>query len=278
MQLHPDDHGAPRDGALFPRLAARAALESPALAAKGTSLPAYELKFLISEPLARVLENRLREGLLLDPHADPTLGGAYRIASVYFDTPEFAIYRRLQGHRRHKYRLRRYGAGNAVFLERKSKRAGRVRKRRAALALDAAAGLLAAPAPPMEAAQSRSPSEADFLLRQFAARRLRPVCRIAFDRTAFVGVGEHGPVRVTLDRAARGLPAADCSLEPFVGGFPLLAGEAVVEFKFLSAPPVFFKELIAALKLASRSVSKYRRCVEAAGLAPTDAEREVRHA
>ena len=59
--------------------------ESPALA--GTGAPAYELKFLLTEPQARQVEAMLRENLALDPHADPTLG-AYRVTSVYFDTPQ----------------------------------------------------------------------------------------------------------------------------------------------------------------------------------------------
>jgi hypothetical protein len=53
----------------------------------------------------------------------------------------------------------------------------------------------------------------------------------------------------------------------------VLADEVITEFKFLGAMPTAFKDLVEGLRLAPRSVSKYRRCVEAVGLVggPADA-------
>lgn len=232
--------------------------ESPSLRAPaGRDVRAYEVKFLLTEPEATELEDRLRGRLLYDPHADPTLGNAYRVTSLYFDTPRFDVYRRSDGYRRHKYRLRRYGAAPTLFLERKSKRGERVWKRRTMVPLD-------------EVAMLDGPPPADWpgawYAQDLAARGLRPACRVTYDRVAFVGGAEDGPVRVTLDRAARGLPAAEPTVGPFVGGLPLLCGEVIAEFKFLDAMPALFKGLIEAMRLEPRSASKYRRCVEAAGL------------
>ena len=47
----------------------------------------------------------------------------------------------------------------------------------------------------------------------------------------------------------------------------LLEDEVITEFKFLGAMPAAFKEVVEGLRLSPRSVSKYRRCVEAVGLA-----------
>ncbi len=229
--------------------------ESPALA--GFRVPAYELKFLLTEAQAGEVEAMLRDHLALDPHADPTLGSAYRVTSVYFDTPRFDVYHRAAGHRTHKFRLRRYGSDPAVYLERKSKRAGRVWKRRTAVPLAGLDGL----------SGTADDWPGAWFARQLTARGLRPVCRVTYERTAFVGAGPDGPVRLTMDRFARGLASPTAGrVEPFDGGLPLLDRGVIVEFKFLAAMPALFKEVVAALRLAPSGVSKYRRCAAAAGL------------
>src|SRR5206468_650243 len=80
--------------------------ESPTLSSVARTAKAYELKVLVSERQAELLAARLCEHLALDPYADPTLGNAYRVISVYYDTANFDVYHRGEGHRRHKYRLR----------------------------------------------------------------------------------------------------------------------------------------------------------------------------
>ena len=86
-----------------------AVLDSPGLYRDAAETPAFEVKFLLSSAEAREVERRLRGRLAPDPHADPALGGAYRVTSVYFDTPALDVYRRSDGYRRRKYRVRRYG-------------------------------------------------------------------------------------------------------------------------------------------------------------------------
>lgn len=230
--------------------------ESPALV--GSGAPAYEMKFLLSTAQAREVEAMLRGHLALDPHADPTLGNAYRVTSVYFDTPAFDVYRRAADHRGHKFRLRRYGADPTVYLERKTKRNGQVWKRRSAVPVAELAHLTDGHAEEWPGA---------WFAWHLAAGDLRPVCRVTYERTAFVGAGPDGPIRLTLDRAARGLASsAPQQVEPFDGGLPLLGGEVIAEFKFLTAMPHLFKSVIGELRLAPSSMSKYRRCAEAAGL------------
>lgn len=234
--------------------------ESPSLAASaGTDVPAFEVKFLLPEMEARAVESRVRGVLALDPYADPALGDAYRVTGVYFDTPRFDVYHRADGYRARKYRLRRYGAAPAAFLERKSKRAGQVKKRRTPV-----------PLPELREINGTVREEwpgAWFAL-QLAQRQLQPVCRVTYERVAFVGTSADGPIRVTFDRAARGLPASGLHLEAFPGGVALLTDEVIVEFKFLGAMPQLFKGLIEEMRLTPRPCSKYRRCVEAAGIAP----------
>lgn len=218
-------------------------------------IPAYELKFLLSEPAARDLAAWAAGRFEPDPHAGPA--GSYRVTSVYLDTPAFDVCRRAEGFKVHKHRARRYGTEDVVHLERKSKDRGRVWKHRTAVPLDR----LAEPA-------------AHWFADEVADLGLRPVCRVTYERTAFVGTGPTGPVRLTLDRAAVGGRTDGLAPDPLDAGLPLLDGATVVEFKYLMALPPVFKDLAAAFKLTPTGVSKYRRFAAAAGLVsegPTDA-------
>jgi hypothetical protein len=231
---------------------------SPGLVRSAAAVPAFEVKFLLTEAEAREVERRLRRRLTPDSHGDPALGGAYRVTSVYFDTSAFDVYRRSEGHRRRKFRVRRYGTSPTAYLERKTKSAQQVRKRRTAIPLaelPRLAGALTADWP------------GAWFVKRLALRDLRPVCRVTYERVALVGHTPDGPIRATFDRAAVGGPTTGPVPEPVGDGPRLLDGEVIAELKFLGAMPVLFKSVVEDLRLTPSPVSKYRRCVEAAGLA-----------
>jgi VTC domain len=232
---------------------------SPGLIRSAATVPAFEVKFLLTEAEAQAMQRRLRRRLMLDPHGDPTLGGAYSVTSVYFDTAAFDVYRRSEGHRRRKFRVRRYGMNATAYLERKTKSAQQVRKRRTALPLAELTRLSAEVPPDWPGA---------WFVRRLGLRNLRPVGRVTYERLALVGHTPDGPIRATFDRAAVGAPADGPVPDPVSNGPSLLNGAVIGELKFLGAMPALFKSLVEDLRLAPGPVSKYRRCVEAAGLAP----------
>jgi hypothetical protein len=235
---------------------------SPSLATPGDGGgPAFELKFLLDPARSREAEDWARQCLTLDPHGDIALGGAYWTTSLYCDTPELDVYHRSPSYKRRKFRLRRYGVGPAVFLERKTKAGDRVAKRRVAVA-DAELAMLAHP-------MSLVTWPGHWFHRRLVARRLGPACRISYQRTAYVGAGADGPLRLTLDRRLRGLLTTEWDVTAFEGGQPLLDGQVILELKFRSALPRLFKELVTSLRLSPRAVSKYRLCREAWGLSPS---------
>ena len=234
-----------------------AVVESPGLYRDATETPAFEVKYLLSSAEAREVERRLRGRLAPDPHADPRLGGAYRVTSVYFDTPALDVFRRSDGYRRRKYRVRRYGDAPTVFLERKAKKKQQLRKKRTSVPLDELTTL---------AGEVPADWAGAWFAAQLAERGLRPVCRVSYERVALVGTCPDGPIRVTFDRAARGAAATAVEPAPVADGPALLADEVIAEFKFLGAMPTAFKEVVENLRLCPGSVSKYRRCVEACGL------------
>ena len=221
---------------------------SPSLVAvPDGAIPAFELKFLLTEPAARDLAEWAAGRLAPDPHAGPA--GSYRVTSVYLDTPRLDVALRADGFRVHKHRARRYGTEPVVHLERKSKDRGRVWKYRTAVPLDRLSEPLA-----------------HWFADEVADLGLRPVCRVTYDRTAFVGSGPTGPVRLTIDRAAVGAAADGLAPDPLDDGLPLLGGSVVAEFKYLASLPPVFKEAVAAFRLTPTGVSKYRRFAAAAGL------------
>jgi hypothetical protein len=236
-------------------------MESPALLASNDSpIPAYEMKFLLTESEAKAVEHRLVDCMTIDPHADPTLANAYRVTSIYFDTPRLDVYHRTDGYRVHKFRIRRYGNDTDLFLERKSKKSGRVWKQRSGITL----------------AHLHQVSDLTldwcgaWFAHELAKRQLSPVCAVTYQRSAWIGSGPDGAIRVTMDRAVRGQTAKGLEIEPFGGGSPLLHGEVIVEFKFLQTMPLFFKEIIESMKLSPSAASKYRRCAAAIGLISGD--------
>lgn len=238
-----------------------AGFESPSLATSENGVPAFELKFLLDEARARQVEDWARQRLTLDPHGDPTLGGAYRTTSLYCDTPELDVFRRSPSYKRRKFRVRRYGSLPWAFVERKSRWGDRVAKRRTALPEEELVHL----AHPM----SLVTWPGHWFHRRLIARRLSPACRISYQRTAYVGSCPESPLRLTLDRRIHGILTNDWTLAPFEGGLSLLAGQVILEFKFRQALPLPFKEVITDQRLSPLSVSKYRRCREAWGAVAT---------
>ncbi len=239
---------------------------SPALCEQADEKPAFEVKFLLRGADAHEVERLLQPKMMLDPHADPKLGNAYRVTSVYYDTAQYDVYHRGDGFRSRKYRIRRYGSSPTVFLERKSKREQQVKKVRTAIGVESLAGLEHANGDDWPGA---------WFARQVADRNLLPVCRVTYERVAYAAANADGPIRVTFDRAAHGAAAVGALPQMVDNGRPLLNDEVIVEFKFLAGMPVLFKEVIERLKLAPRSGSKYRRCADAVGLIPVPRRGDV---
>ncbi len=232
---------------------------------------AFELKFFLPEAGAAAVAAWAigAGGMRPDPHGDPALGGCYTTSTLYLDTDALDVYYRREGYAKRRYRVRRYGEDRSVHLECKSKSGDRVSKQRSPVPLEEAC--FVGRAGEVEGWGGR------WFAERIAALGLRPASVVTYRRAAFIGVSEQGPVRVTIDRAARA-----CLCGPSMGWAPELIGEgegpdvlggrAIVELKYLTALPLVFKSLMKNLTLHPASVSKYRLGREALGSpAPGDA-------
>jgi hypothetical protein len=233
-----------------PAIANRGTYLSPALARRFGGPPAYEIKFRLEPSRAQHVEEWARRHMAFDPYADPAHDYAYRVHTLYLDTPRLDMFRRVPGHKRHKFRLRRYGTEPVVFLERKSKTDDWVAKRRTKVDAGELMQLFVAPADPAWAGH--------WFRRRLAFRGLRPTCRMSYDRVAHVGPGPNGLLRLTLDRQVQCAPADGWTVGEIPGARPALNVDVIVELKYRAAMPAVYKGLLASLGLCPRQTSKYR--------------------
>jgi hypothetical protein len=224
---------------------------------------ARELKFLLDERQAPALREWARARLARDRFGSGPHGDDYATTSLYFETPRFDVYHRRGSYGRSKFRIRRYGSADVVFLERKFRTNRLLAKRRTTvpiLEMDHLAG-----STPVASWSGY------WFHRRVLLRRLNPLIQMSYDRTARVGMANAGPMRMTIDTNLRVLPMPDRAFIPGVG-FPLIEGQCIVELKYRVELPALFKELVETFRLAPGPVSKYRIGLGALDYAPLTAD------
>jgi len=213
-----------------------------------TRWSASEIKFLVQPALGVEIERWAKRWLTPDPH-----GPEYRISTIYFDTPDRNVFLRKGSFGRAKYRIRRYGDADHVFLERKLRTSNAVTKRRSIVELDDL---------PLLETGSLNPRwpEGRWFHRRIQARGLQPAWQISYQRTARVLETKVGPIRLTLDKDLRAIPVDSFAFRDASEATPLFPGDErlILELKFAKRMPVLFRELIDELVLTPQPVSKFR--------------------
>jgi hypothetical protein len=219
---------------------------------------AAEMKFLVTRPVAEQIRDWARNCLAPDPNSSADIGDGYQITSIYFDTEKYDVFHRNGSFGRSKYRIRRYGQSETVFLERKLKTRGLVSKRRSVSGLDDLQRLI-------EPIADRGWSGFWFHHR-LLGRKLRPNCQISYRRTARVSMTANGPVRLTLDDGIHALPACGTTfVGPSNAGTFLSESQVILELKYRMEMPALFKGLLQEFTLNAVPVSKYRLAAAALG-------------
>lgn len=185
-----------------------------------------------------------------DPHGQGPQHDVYTIHSLYLDTQNFDVLHRNGSFARGKYRIRRYGASDVVFLERKMKSRGLISKRRTPIPL-AELRRAAEPAP-----DRRWPGF--WYHRRLLARELKPVCQIGYTRTARMVRTETGNFRLTLDENISACPARGFSYEPPSEPTWFSGDRVILELKFRGHVPALAQTLIERFGLQPQPSSKYR--------------------
>jgi VTC domain len=239
---------------------------SPSPETRETREFASEIKFLVEPAVAAAVKDWARASLSPDPYAAGAFGDEYHTRSLYFDTEQFDVFYRRGSFGRSKYRVRRYGASEVAFLERKLRTSDLVSKRRTIVPLE--------DLPLLEEPGLESAWPGRWFHQRLLARRLQPICQVAYDRTARVGMTDFGPIRLTLDDNIRAVPVEGLDFDASAAT-PVNEGKTVLEFKYRIAMPAVFKRLAEEFSLSSEAVSKYRMSAAALGLLDPSTEQPV---
>ena len=210
---------------------------------------AREIKFLVDLSMADDVRHWARTHLGSDPHGTGEFGDEYVTTSLYFDTPAYDVYHRNGSYARGKFRIRRYGLLDFIFLERKMRTDRLLAKRRTTV--------------PLDALQRVGELDVDpawpgyWFHRRILFRGLRPLVQISYERTARLSIVDGDPVRFTMDTNLRVLPMPDRAFLPGVG-FPVIAHQAIVEMKYRREAPAVLRQAVERFKLTPVAISKYR--------------------
>jgi hypothetical protein len=214
-----------------------------------------EMKFLISPSCADAIRQWSRKHMSPDPYAGGLAGDEYRVTSLYLETEDFAVYERRGSFARSKYRVRRYGESEAIFLERKLKTRNRVGKIRSIVDLTEVNWLGQAETPKRWAGH--------WFHQREQVRGLRPVCQISYNRTARLALTDSGPIRLTVDQDLRAVPVRGFAFTDTSAGVALMPDQHILELKYKTELPGVFKALMQQFDLRPQASSKYRMAVEA---------------
>ena len=230
---------------------------SPSLEPLEPGQSAYEMKFPLRPSLAREVRDWARVHLDPDPHGTGEFKDVYEVTSIYLDTPGLDVFLGGSGMGRSKYRIRRYGSAQSVFLERKRKKAGVVQKWRTAVG---SAELLH-----LSHGCAGNSWQGEWFRERLQFLHLGAVCQVRYDRTARVGTSPLGTIRLTLDEQLAALPQSqfrfDSSTARALAGAPV-----ILELKYRQEMPAMFKQLVQQFRLEARPFSKYKLAVLDLGL------------
>lgn len=210
---------------------------------------AREAKFLIDGRLRPAVIDWSRRNLEADGHGTGVFADEYSTASLYFETQGFDVFRRKESFGRSKYRIRRYGLSDIIFLERKFRTERLLAKRRTTVPVGDIDRL---------AAHAPDPTWPGYWFhRRILLRGLRPLIQMSYDRVARIGSSPTGPVRMTIDTNLRVLPLPDRAFLPGTG-LPLIEDKCIIEIKYRMQLPAIFKRMAEEFGLEVQKVSKYR--------------------
>jgi SPX domain protein involved in polyphosphate accumulation len=224
----------------------------------------FELKYLVSESVARAMRSFVRCYLRPDEFATRQPDHSYPVHTLYLDSPELSLYQATVNGERNRYKLRiRYyeQGGNApVYFEIKRRVNNAIVKQRARVCREAVAPVLAGEWPQTHhlitasAKQLAALQEFSRLMHHLQAT---PRSHVTYRREAWMSPADNS-MRVTFDRQVRCEPAFDSTLRIDTGdAVTAFENEVIAELKFTGRMPAWCGEMIRGFQLVQQSVPKY---------------------
>jgi len=227
----------------------------------------YELKYVIHASRVPLLVEDLRHFMEPDAYGDGD--GFYRVTSLYYDSPDLAMYRsKVDGLKfRRKLRIRIYPGDDITrvthgFVEIKQRYNRTVQKRRLRLPLADAEALCAGEFDVELLEDGLDRIAASEVLYMVRAMHLRPRCVVSYRRRALVGSRYESGMRLTFDALLAGRVHTLQVNEDGSNHLFMPADWLVMEVKVNERIPTWASSVLARHQCRLQRVSKYCAALE----------------
>lgn len=235
-------------------------------------LQRFELKYVIPENIALQVRQFVASYLEIDEFGATMPNLSYPVHSLYLDSHDLYTYRAtINGDKnRYKLRLRYYNEkpDSAVFFEIKRRVNATIHKKRGGVRRSSVHNILSGQMPTPDDMLSKDPKQF-FAIQKFCDLMMQiqahPKEHVFYMREAWISPLDNS-VRVTLDRdvLCEPDPMGKLSTE-MVNPVRPFGNEVILELKFTSRFPNWFKELVNAFGLTTCGAAKYAEGIEMGG-------------
>ncbi len=251
-------------------------------AALQTHFERREFKFLIDEARVARVREMIRPFCELDPFAASQPDHKYSIESIYFDTPNLALFRanELEMSERYKLRIRTYPdvKDSPAFFEVKRRCNDVIVKDRGKAPADWVRAVEEPGWFPGDSGDGTLSPAAEAFLSRLRGKGCRPVCTVDYRREAWASTIDDY-ARVTFDGEIRcqavksahfgSRPGSWTGVDHAHPSWAVTRSMMVLELKFTRAVPSWMVNIVRSLELTRASFSKYGRSVIGLSLAPS---------
>ncbi|MCS1411494.1 MAG: hypothetical protein M2R45_04694 [Verrucomicrobia subdivision 3 bacterium] len=224
----------------------------------------FEFKYIVSEDTATAIRDFVQSYLVIDEYGATLPNLSYLVHSLYLDSPDLKLYQTTINGDKNRFKLRLRFYENRpqapVYFEIKRRLDNTISKKRAGIARDAVDTILAGQLPSPEQVVTQNPNQHQ-AIREFcqmvSTLNAIPIAHVAYLREAWIS--EHdNTVRMTIDRDVRCEPEPSAELKTTMSAPVRVFGDFVVlELKFTSRFPDWFKELVRVYGLTQCGAAKY---------------------
>jgi len=227
-------------------------------------LQRFELKYVVPEEVALAVRDFVASYLEIDEFGATLPNLSYPVHSLYLDSSDLATYRAtINGDKnRYKLRLRFYEnrSDAPVFFEIKRRMNNTIAKQRGGVRRDAVDSLLAGQLPGPTHLISKEPRQLVALqnfCRLATSLQATPKAHIFYMREAWISRFDNS-VRVTMDRTILCDPEPTARLNTdLLRPVNVFGNKVILELKFTSRFPDWFKELVRVFGLMQCGAAKY---------------------
>lgn len=242
------------------------------MSADRLQLQRFELKYVIPERVALQVRQFVAAYLEIDEYGATMPDLSYPVHSLYMDSDDLYTYRAtINGMKnRYKLRLRYYNEkpDSPVFFEIKRRTNSTISKQRGGVRRSSVAAILAGQLPTPDDMLSKDPKQF-FAIQRFcelmAHIQAKPISHVFYMREAWISTADNS-VRVTMDRAVLCEPDPTARLSTtMVSPVRPFGEDVILELKFTTRFPDWFKELVRCFGLAQCGAAKYAEGIELTG-------------